>query len=74
MLQRLRLKFGSLRANKHTETLMQAVSEGIWQTANLNIIFACCLATHLRSDITALSSDQAHSPQAWKQGVDILTK
>jgi hypothetical protein len=43
MLQKLMANLGSLRANKHAETLMKAVSERFSRTTDLNIIFTCFL-------------------------------
>jgi hypothetical protein len=45
MLQKLMVILGSLRANKHAETLMQTVSERFSLTTDLNIILVCCLVT-----------------------------
>jgi hypothetical protein len=45
MLQKLVVNLGSLRANKHAETLMQTVSERFSRTTHLNVIFVCCLVT-----------------------------
>jgi hypothetical protein len=67
MLCQLRVNFGSLRANKHAETLMQTVSDRLSRTTDLNVIFVCCLVTPARKNIMALLSDQARSPSAWKQ-------
>jgi hypothetical protein len=38
-------QFGTYACQKHTETLMTAVSERFSRTTDLNIIFACCLVT-----------------------------
>jgi hypothetical protein len=41
MLQKPMVNLGSLHANRHTETLMQAVSERLSRTTDLNAMFAC---------------------------------
>jgi hypothetical protein len=45
MLQKSMVHLESLRANKHTKTLVQAVPERFSRTSDLTIIFACCLVT-----------------------------
>jgi hypothetical protein len=45
ILQKLPTNLGFLRTNKHRETLRQAASQRFSRTTDLNIIFACCLAT-----------------------------
>jgi hypothetical protein len=64
MLQKLMVDLGSLRANEHTETLMQTVSERFSRTTGLNVIFVCCLVTQTGKNIMVLLSDQVRSPQA----------
>jgi hypothetical protein len=45
MLQKLMFDLGSLRANKHAETPILTVLERFSRTADLNVIFVCCLVT-----------------------------
>jgi hypothetical protein len=66
MLQKLVVNLGSLCANKHAEILMQIVAERFSRTPDLNVIFGCCLVTPAGKNSTALLSDQARSPKAWK--------
>jgi hypothetical protein len=61
MLQKPMANLGSPGGNKHTETLVKAVSERLSRTTDLNIIFTCFLVT------PATFRDQARSLQAWKQ-------
>jgi hypothetical protein len=45
MLQKLMADLSALHANKHTETLMNAVSRRFSETTDVNIIFICFLVT-----------------------------
>jgi hypothetical protein len=45
MLQKLMVDLASLRANKHTKTFIQIVSECFSRTTDLNVKFVCCLVT-----------------------------
>jgi hypothetical protein len=62
MLQKLTVNFGSLRGNKHAETLIQTVSEPFSRKTNLKIIFISYLVRPAGTNITAVLSDQTFSP------------
>jgi hypothetical protein len=77
-LQKFMANLGPLRANKHAETLMQAVSERFSQTMDGNIIFICCLVTPIGKKYSGIvqrpSAFAASTAVLWKQGVDTLGK
>jgi hypothetical protein len=45
MLEKLMANLGALRANKHAEALINAVSRRLSETTDVNIIFTCFLMT-----------------------------
>jgi hypothetical protein len=45
MLEKLMANLGAVRANKHAEALMNAVSRRFSETPDVNIIFKCFLVT-----------------------------
>jgi hypothetical protein len=73
MLQKLMANLGSLRANKHTETLMKAVSERFSRTTDLNMIFTCFLVTpdgkRYYSDVPQPGAFVASMEAMWNRGV-----
>jgi hypothetical protein len=64
MLPKLMVDLGSLRANKHAETLMQTLSERFSRTADLDVMFVCDLVMPAGKNMMMLLGDQAGSPQA----------
>jgi hypothetical protein len=71
------VNLGPLRANKHTETLMQALSERFSRTTDLNLIFVCLVmpAGKKHSGAIERPSPFAASMEAvLQQGIDTLAK
>jgi hypothetical protein len=78
MLEKLMANLGALRANKHTEALMNAVSRRFSETTDVNIIFTCFLVMPIRktyySAVTRPSEFAASMETMWKKGVVTLSK
>jgi hypothetical protein len=78
MLDKLMAHLGAARANKRTETLMNAVSRRFSETTDMNIIFTCFLVTPIRktyySAVTRPSEFAASMETMWKKGVVTLSK
>jgi hypothetical protein len=78
MLEKLMANSGALRANKHTEALMNAVSRRFSETTDMNIIFTCFLVTPIGktyySAVTRPSEFAASMETMWKNGVVTLSK
>jgi hypothetical protein len=78
MLEKLMALFGALRANKHAEALMNAVSRRFSETTDVNIIFTCFLVTPIGkryySVVTQSSEFAASMETMWKKGVVTLSK
>jgi hypothetical protein len=78
MLLKSMANLGSIRFNKYVETLMRAVSECFSQTADSNIIFACCLVMPVEqrySSAVQQSSAFAASTELMRnQGLDTLAR
>jgi hypothetical protein len=78
MLEKLMANSGALRANKHAEALMNAVSRCFSETTNVNIIFTCFLVTPIGkryySAVTRPSEFAASIETMWKKGVVTLSK
>jgi hypothetical protein len=76
MLQKLLANLGSLRANKHAETLMKAASECFSRTTDLNTIFTCFLLTPDRkkyySDVPRPGAFAASMEAIWNREVAAL--
>jgi hypothetical protein len=78
MLEKLMANLGGLRANKHAEAFMSAVSRRFSETMYVNIIFTCFLVTPIGK--TSLSAGTRPSEFAasmetmWKKGVITLSK
>jgi hypothetical protein len=74
MLEKVMSNRGSLRAKKHFEAVMKAMSERVSQTTDLNIIFTRLLATPARQSTAALFRGQMRSLhgnnlQPWRHDV-----
>jgi hypothetical protein len=70
MLQKLMANLGAVRANKHAEALMNAVSRRFSGTRNVNRNIYMLSGDANRENIlhaTALLGDQASSPQVWER-------
>jgi hypothetical protein len=69
---------GALRANKHAEALMNAVSRRSSETTDVNIIFTCFLVMPIGkryySAVTRLSEFAASMETMWKKGAVTLAK
>jgi hypothetical protein len=78
MLEKLMANLAAVRANKHAEALMNAVSRRFSETINLNIIFTCFLATPIwkryYSAVTRPSGSAASMETMLKKGVVTLSK
>jgi hypothetical protein len=78
MLEKLMANFGALRANKHGEALMNAVSRRFSETTDVNIIFTCFLVTPIgkryHSAVTRSSEFPASMETMWRKGVVTLSK
>jgi hypothetical protein len=78
MLEKLMANLGLLRANKHAEALVNAVSRGFSETTDVNIIFTCFLVTPIGkryySAVTRLSESAASMETMWEKGVVTLSK
>jgi hypothetical protein len=78
MLHTLRVEFESVRATKHAETLMQAVSEHCSATADLNIIFTCWLMSPIgkryHGVVQRPSMFVTSIEVMWKQGINALAR
>jgi hypothetical protein len=78
MLEKLMANLGALRAIKHAEALMNAVSRRCSETTDVNIIFTCFLVRpigKIYEDVVRRSSDFAASMETtWKKGVVTLSK
>jgi hypothetical protein len=78
MLEKLMADLGALRANKHAEALMNAVSRRFSETTDMNILFTCFLVTPIGkryySAVTRPSQFAASMETMWKKGVVTLSK
>jgi hypothetical protein len=78
MLEKLMANLGAVRANKHAEALINAVSRRFSDTTDVNIIFACFLVTPIGkrydSAVTRPSEFAASMETMWKKGVVTLSK
>jgi hypothetical protein len=78
MLDKLMANFGAVRANKHAEALMNAVSRRFSETTDANIIFACFLVTPIGkryySAVTRPNEFAASMETMRKNGVVTLSK
>jgi hypothetical protein len=78
MLEKLMASFGPLRANKHAEALMKAVSRRFSEAMDANIIFTCFLVRPIGkrhySVVTRSSKFAASMKTIWKRGVVTLSK
>jgi hypothetical protein len=78
MLEKLMANLGAVRANKHAEALMNAVSRRFSETMDLNIIFTCFLVTPIGKTyynaVTRPSEFAASMETMWKKGVVTLSK
>jgi hypothetical protein len=78
MLEKLMANLGALRANKHAETLMNAVSRRFAETTDVKIIFTCFLVTPIGkryySAVARPSEFAASMETMWKKGVVTLSK
>jgi hypothetical protein len=78
MLEKLMAHLGALRANKHAEALINAVSRRFSETTEVNIMVTCFLVTPIGkryySDVTQPSGFAARMEAMWKKGVVTLTK
>jgi hypothetical protein len=78
LLEKLMADLSALRANKHSEAIMNAVSRRFSETTDVNIIFTCFLVTPIGktyySAITRPSEFAASMETTWKNGVVTLSK
>jgi hypothetical protein len=78
MLEKLMVNFGALRANKHAEALMNAVSRRFSETTDVNIIFTCFLVTPIGKTyygaVTRPSKFAASMETMWRKVVVTLSK
>jgi hypothetical protein len=78
ILEKLMANLGALRANKHAEALMNAVSRRFSETTDVNIIFTRFLVTPIGkryySAVTRPSEFAANMETMWKEGVVTLSK
>jgi hypothetical protein len=78
MLEKLMANLGALRANKHAEAIINAVSRRFSETTDMNIIFTCFLVTQIGkryySAVTQPSEFAASMETMWKKGVVTLSK
>jgi hypothetical protein len=78
MLEKLMANLGAVRANKHAEALMNAVSWRFSETMDVNIIVTCFLVTPIGkrydSAVTRPSKFAASMEMMWKKGVVTLSK
>jgi hypothetical protein len=78
MLGKLMADLGALRANKHAEALMNAVSRHFSETTDVNTIFTCFLVTPIGKKcygaVTGPSEFAASMETMWKKGVITLSK
>jgi hypothetical protein len=78
MLEKLMANLGVVRANKHAQALMNAVSKRFSETMDVNIIFTCFLVMPIReryyNTITRPSEFAASIETMWKKGVATLSK
>jgi hypothetical protein len=78
MLEKLMTDLGALRANKHAEALINAVSRRFSGTTDVNIIFTCFLVTPIgkryHSAVARPSEFAASMETMWKKGVVTLSK
>jgi hypothetical protein len=78
MIEKLMANFSALRANKHAEALMNAVSRRFSETTDVNIIFTCFPVTPTGkrhySAVTRPSEFAATMETIWKKGFAILSK
>jgi hypothetical protein len=76
MLQKLIANLGSLRANRHAEILIKAVSGRFSRTTGLNIIFTCFLVTPVGKRcygaVPRRSAFAACMETMWNQGLATL--
>jgi hypothetical protein len=78
MLEKLMADFGALRANKHVEALMNAVSRRFSEATDVNIIFACFLVTPTGktyySAVTRPNEFAGSMKTMWGKGIVTLSK
>jgi hypothetical protein len=78
MLEKLMANLGALRANKHSETFMNAVSRRFSETTDMNMIFTCFLVTPIEkryySAVMRPIEFAASMETMWKKGVVTLSK
>jgi hypothetical protein len=78
MLEQLMANFGAVHANKHAETLRNAMSRRFSQTMDVNIVFTCFLVTPIGkryySVVTRSTEFAASMETMWKKGVVTLSK
>jgi hypothetical protein len=78
MLEKLMANLGAVRANKHSEAFMNAVSRGLSETMDVNIIFTCFLVTPIRKTyynaVRRPSEFAASMETMWKKVVVTLSK
>jgi hypothetical protein len=78
MSEKLMANLGALRANKHVEALMNAVSRRFSETTDMNVIFTCVLVTPIGkgyySAVARPSEFAASMETIWKKGVVTLSK
>jgi hypothetical protein len=76
LLQKPIANIGSLRANKHAETLIKAVSKRFSRTTDLIIIFTCFLVTpdgrRYDSDVPRPGAFAASMEAIWNRGIAAL--
>jgi hypothetical protein len=77
-LRKLMANLGAVRANKHAEALVNAVSRRFSETTNVNIIFTCFLVTPIGkthySAVARPSEFAASMETMWKKSVITLSK
>jgi hypothetical protein len=77
-LEKLMANLAAVRANKHAEAFMNAVSRRFSETTDVNIIFTCFLVTPIGktyySAVTRPSQFAASMETMWKKGAATLSK
>jgi hypothetical protein len=78
MLEKLMANLGAVRANKHAEAFMNAISRRFSEITDMNIIFTCFLVTLIGktygSAVTRPSEFAEGMETMWKKGVVTLSK
>jgi hypothetical protein len=78
MLEKLMANLGAVRADKHAESLMNAVSRRFSETTDVNVLFTCFLVRPIgktyHNTVGRPSEFAASMETMWKNGVVTLSK